>query len=82
MAVRASRGSKIAFLASSAWCILAIGGVHWLQIQERESMYQGVVKDEARMAAKKKQREEELLESMKKREVYEKFQPVGQAAPS
>jgi protein PET117 len=40
-------------------------------------MYMGVIRDEARQAAKKKQREQELLESLKKREIYERVQAVG-----
>ena len=41
-------------------------------------MYEGVLKDEARVAAKRKQqqREADLMESMRKRELYESVQTV------
>lgn len=43
----------------------------------RQTMYQGVVRDEARQAAKRKQREQEFQESQRKRELYERVQAVG-----
>lgn len=43
-------------------------------------MYQGVLKDEARVAEKKRKREEEFKESMRKRELYERFQEVESKA--
>jgi protein PET117 len=41
-------------------------------------MYQGVVRDDARRLEKMKQREEELRESQRKRELYERVQAVRQ----
>jgi protein PET117 len=39
-------------------------------------MYQGVVRDDARRREKMQQREEELRESQRKRELYERVQTV------
>jgi protein PET117 len=39
-------------------------------------MYQGVVRDDARRSEKMKQREDELRESQRKRELYERVQSV------
>lgn len=76
-----SRTSKVFFAFSMLVATASIGGVHLLQIQEREvrppeprslhssadrcappaqTMFQGVIKDEARMAAKKQQKLREL----------------------
>ncbi|KAF9505090.1 hypothetical protein BS47DRAFT_1354325 [Hydnum rufescens UP504] len=42
-----------------------------------KAMYKGVIRDEARQAAKRRQREEELRQSLLKRERYEAVQRVG-----
>lgn len=39
-------------------------------------MYKGVLRDDEKRREKKKQREAEFIESMRKREVYERVQPV------
>ncbi|KAB5592555.1 hypothetical protein CTheo_4022 [Ceratobasidium theobromae] len=72
-----SRAAKATLIASIVFAGVAVWGVHAQQRKEEENMYQGVVRDEARQAAKKKQREQELLESMRKREIYERVQSVG-----
>jgi hypothetical protein len=41
-----------------------------------QTMYQGVVRDDARRSEKMKQREDELRESQRKRELYERVQSV------
>ncbi|GHJ87609.1 hypothetical protein NliqN6_4011 [Naganishia liquefaciens] len=47
-----SRAAK-AFLASSILVTgLTVWGVHFIQAREEEAMYQGVIKDEARMKAR------------------------------
>jgi len=43
-------------------------------------MYKGVLRDDARLAAKRKQREEDFLESQRKRALYESVQTVESAA--
>lgn len=40
-------------------------------------MYQGVLRDDARRAAKLKERQDLLDESLRKRELYERLQRVG-----
>jgi protein PET117 len=50
--------------------------VHRQQVQEREIMYKGVLRDEERRLEKMRQREAELQESQRKREIYERFQQV------
>lgn len=40
-------------------------------------MFKGVIRDDARRQEKMRQREEELRESMRKRELYERVQPVS-----
>lgn len=40
-------------------------------------MYQGVLRDDERRREKMRRREEELRESQRKREVYERVQPVS-----
>ncbi|CAE6448172.1 hypothetical protein RSOLAG22IIIB_05996 [Rhizoctonia solani] len=71
-----SRVAKATLFASVVFAGLAVWGVHAQQRKEQETMYMGVIRDEARQAAKKKQREEELQESLRKREVYERVQAV------
>lgn len=45
-------------------------------------MYKGVLRDDERRKEKMRQREEELRESQRKRELYERVQPVtGTRAP-
>ncbi|KAG9006138.1 hypothetical protein FRB94_000963 [Tulasnella sp. JGI-2019a] len=74
-----TRAAKATLTISAAICAFTVYGVHWLQFKERDDMYQGVLKDEARIAEKKRQREAEFQESMKKRELYERYQEVGSA---
>ncbi|WVQ78250.1 hypothetical protein IAT38_000334 [Cryptococcus sp. DSM 104549] len=47
-----SRPAKAFFVASIAASAATVWGVHWLQKWESDNMYQGVIKDEARVAAK------------------------------
>ncbi|CAE6445736.1 hypothetical protein ACGC1H_003907 [Rhizoctonia solani] len=71
-----SRIAKATLFTSVVFAGLAVWGVHAQQRKEQETMYMGVIRDEARQAAKKKQREEELQESLRKREIYERVQTV------
>ncbi|CAE7225043.1 unnamed protein product [Rhizoctonia solani] len=71
-----SRAAKATLFTSIVFAGLAVWGVHAQQRKEQETMYMGVIRDEARQAAKKKQREEELRESLRKREVFERVQTV------
>lgn len=45
-----------------------------------QTMYQGVLRDDARRLDKHKQREEALQESLRKRELYERVQTVSNPA--
>lgn len=56
-----------------------IWAVHFQQEQERETMYQGVLRDDERRRAKYMKRKEELEASMRKRELYERVQTVSGA---
>jgi len=56
-----------------------IWAVHFQQEQERETMYQGVLRDDERRRAKYMKRKEELEASMRKRELYERLQTVSGA---
>ncbi|CAD6968449.1 unnamed protein product [Tilletia controversa] len=48
-----SRAAKTTFLLSAALSTLVVVGVHYQQSAERENMYQGVVRDQARLDAKR-----------------------------
>ncbi|KAH7326851.1 hypothetical protein B0J17DRAFT_581023 [Rhizoctonia solani] len=71
-----SRAAKATLFTSVVFAGLAVWGVHAQQRKEQETMYMGVIRDEARQASKKKQREAELQESIRKREIYERVQTV------
>jgi len=46
-----------------------------------QTMYQGVLRDDARRLDKHRQRDEALQESLRKRELYERVQTVSNPAP-
>ncbi|CAO1624269.1 unnamed protein product [Sympodiomycopsis kandeliae] len=73
-----SRAAKTTLGASIVLSALTVYGVHFMQVQERETMYKGVERDEARQAAKKQQRQRELdLQMNKEREEkFQKMQPT------
>ncbi|KAK4051235.1 hypothetical protein OIV83_003057 [Microbotryomycetes sp. JL201] len=74
-----SRTAKLFFGASALFGVAAIGGVHLIQQQERETMFAGVLRDEARMAAKRQQklRELEFEDQARKRAYLETVQSVS-----
>ncbi|KZS94759.1 hypothetical protein SISNIDRAFT_452874 [Sistotremastrum niveocremeum HHB9708] len=76
-----SRTAKVTLVASMLFCGVTVWGVHYLQNWERETMYQGVIRDDARRAEKLKKREEELRESARKQSVYESVQKVQTSSP-
>ncbi|PKI85340.1 hypothetical protein MVES_000137 [Malassezia vespertilionis] len=66
-----SRASKFALVSSIVTTTTIVWGVHYLQRQERENMYKGVQRDDARQVERKqrmadlernRQREQNLLE--------------------
>ncbi|KAF5387356.1 hypothetical protein D9757_005719 [Collybiopsis confluens] len=83
-----STRAKITLATAVVLSSLTVWGVHYQQKQERESMYQGVLKDDARRLEKMKQRQLDFDESKRRRELYEHVQPVeddsstGQSIPS
>ncbi|EMD39085.1 hypothetical protein CERSUDRAFT_112780 [Gelatoporia subvermispora B] len=76
-----SRVAKITFASSIILSAGIVWGVHYMQQQERETMYQGVLRDDERRREKMRQREEDLRESQRKRALYERFQPVSGSVP-
>ncbi|GAA5907720.1 Pet117p [Sporobolomyces salmoneus] len=74
-----SRTAKALFLGSVLFSGVSIWGVHMIQVRERETMYAGVIRDEARLLAKKQQKERELefQEQARKRAYLEKVQQVS-----
>ncbi|GAA5845980.1 hypothetical protein JCM9279_004745 [Rhodotorula babjevae] len=75
-----SRTAKALFAASVVFCGVSIWGVHRIQILERETMFAGVIRDEARLAAKRAQkaRELEFEDQARKRAYLETVQAVSQ----
>ncbi|EIN09504.1 hypothetical protein PUNSTDRAFT_101340 [Punctularia strigosozonata HHB-11173 SS5] len=72
-----SRRAQATLLGAVLFSTLTIWGVHYMQDQERETMYQGVLRDDERRLQKMRQRQAELEESQRKREVYERVQRVS-----
>ncbi|KZT21575.1 hypothetical protein NEOLEDRAFT_1139192 [Neolentinus lepideus HHB14362 ss-1] len=72
-----SRVAKTTLLASVLLTGLTVWGVHFLQEQEHENMYKGVLRDDERRREKMRLREEELRESQRKRALYEQYQQVS-----
>ncbi|KAG2338622.1 hypothetical protein BDR05DRAFT_893181 [Suillus weaverae] len=71
-----STRAKATLAASFAFSSFIIWAVHYQQSREREDMFQGVIRDDARRLEKMRQREEEFRESSRKREMYEQVQNV------
>ncbi|KAH9851770.1 hypothetical protein C2E23DRAFT_732373 [Lenzites betulinus] len=75
-----SRVAKATLGASILGSAIIIWGVHFLQERERDTMFQGVLRDDERRRKKMRQREEELQQSLQKREMYERVQSVSKPA--
>jgi len=71
------RKAQATLAASVVLSALTVWGVHHLQLQERHTMYQGVLRDDERRKEKARQREADFAESLQKRELYERVQPVS-----
>ncbi|THV02461.1 hypothetical protein K435DRAFT_653293 [Dendrothele bispora CBS 962.96] len=71
-----SARAKATLFAAVVFSSLTVWAVHYQQQQERETMYQGVIKDDERRRDKMRQRQDELEESRRKREIYERAQTV------
>ncbi|KAF8216615.1 hypothetical protein K438DRAFT_1558018 [Mycena galopus ATCC 62051] len=71
-----SRRAKATLGAAVAFAGLTIWAVHFQQEQQHQTMYKGVLRDDERRREKMQQRQEDLEESRRKRELYEKVQQV------
>ncbi|KAJ7782013.1 hypothetical protein DFH07DRAFT_393520 [Mycena maculata] len=71
-----SSRAKATLAAAIALSSLTIWAVHFQQEQQHETMYKGVLRDDERRREKMQQREADLQESRRKRELYEKVQRV------
>ncbi|KAE8211125.1 hypothetical protein CF327_g5094 [Tilletia walkeri] len=74
-----SRAAKTTFLLSAAISTLVVVGVHYQQSAERENMYQGVVRDQARLDAKRAASQEE--EEGRRSTIVAPPLPPSQATP-
>ncbi|GAA5984335.1 hypothetical protein JCM11641_006186 [Rhodosporidiobolus odoratus] len=74
-----SRTAKVLFGASVLFAGVSIWGVHMIQVRERETMFAGVLRDEARLSAKRAQkaRELEFEDQARKRAYLESTQAVS-----
>ncbi|GAA5878605.1 hypothetical protein JCM16303_002141 [Sporobolomyces ruberrimus] len=74
-----SRTAKAFFLGTVIFSGASIWGVHMIQVRERETMFAGVLRDDARLAAKRLQKERELefKDQAKKRAYLESIQQVS-----
>ncbi|PPQ98940.1 hypothetical protein CVT24_003567 [Panaeolus cyanescens] len=75
-----NRRATTVLVGSLLFTSLTIWAVHFQQQQERDTMYQGVLRDDERRKEKMKQREEDLKASQRKREIYERVQTVDKAS--
>ncbi|KAI0343013.1 hypothetical protein BDW22DRAFT_1329626 [Trametopsis cervina] len=71
-----SRLAKATLLGSIALSVGIIYGVHYMQQQEAETMYKGVLRDDERRREKLRRREQEYEDSQRKRALYEAVQSV------
>ncbi|SCV73272.1 BQ2448_7198 [Microbotryum intermedium] len=71
-----SRSAKSFFGLSLVIAIASIGGVHLSQYQERQTMFAGVLRDDARLAAKRRARQAEFDEQRRKQAYLESLQSI------
>ncbi|KAF8817390.1 hypothetical protein BYT27DRAFT_7152876 [Phlegmacium glaucopus] len=77
-----NRKAKATLFGASIFAAFTIWAVHYQQHQERATMYKGVLRDDERRRAKSKQREDDLRESQRKRQIYERVQTVDRSSAS
>ncbi|KIP03015.1 hypothetical protein PHLGIDRAFT_95324 [Phlebiopsis gigantea 11061_1 CR5-6] len=77
-----SRVAKTTLAASVLVSAGIIWTVHFMQRQEAETMYQGVLRDEERRKEKMHQRQADFEESQRKRALYEQVQRVHSSTSS
>ncbi|KTW25999.1 hypothetical protein T552_03271 [Pneumocystis carinii B80] len=66
-----SKAAKITFFTTATLTLCIVGGVHYIQNQEKEKLYAGVLRDEAREAIRK-ERQEERINNEKPETKYKK----------
>ncbi|CAO1632525.1 unnamed protein product [Parajaminaea phylloscopi] len=71
-----SRAAKSTLIGSIVASGLTVWAVHYMQIQERATMYKGVERDEARQAAKRAAREADLQANREREAEFQKVQPT------
>ncbi|KAJ7281425.1 hypothetical protein C8J57DRAFT_1297579 [Mycena rebaudengoi] len=71
--------AKATLAAAIGLTSLTIWAVHFQQEQQHETMYKGVIRDDERRTEKMRQREADLQESKRKRELYERIQTVNKS---
>lgn len=74
-----SRPAKLTLAASVLVSGLTVWGVHYMQERERDVMYRGVERDEARQAEKKRQRLLDYQLSQQRETEYQKLQPTAKS---
>lgn len=74
-----SRPAKLTLAASVVVSGLTVWGVHYMQERERDVMYKGVERDEARQAEKKRQRMLDYQLSQQRESEYQKLQPTAKS---
>jgi len=77
-----SRAAKATLIGSLVASVGIVWGVHYLQKRESDTMYLGVLRDDARRREKMKEREGKHLESQRKRAIYESVQNVSSSSES
>ena len=79
--VTMSRPAKLTLAASVLVSGLTVWGVHYMQEREREVMYRGVERDEARQAEKRKRLLDLQINQQREAE-YQKVQPTAASSSS
>ena len=72
-----SRPAKLTLAASVIVSGLTVWGVHYMQEREREVMYRGVERDEARQEEKKRKRLLDFQVNQEKEAAYQKIQSTA-----
>ncbi|KAG4305211.1 hypothetical protein PORY_001381 [Pneumocystis oryctolagi] len=69
-----SKLSKITFFATTTVTFIIIGAVHYIQHMEKNALYEGVLRDEARQMIRKQS--EKKLTIQRPQTIYEKNQSI------
>ncbi|KTW32184.1 uncharacterized protein T551_00866 [Pneumocystis jirovecii RU7] len=69
-----SKLAKMIFFATTTATLITIGTVHYIQQVEKDRMYAGVLRDEARQAVRKQREKERVIQEQQV--LHEKNQSV------